>query len=125
MPKWEIQLSAKEKHSFSTGNNTSVNNMNKKVYRSFIIIIKYFINPVKITNMLIYNLYSIIPVVLLNFSIVCNAPILYINSIDYNNAYKKEFKIIKQFLFKLFGIKQITNTVVVTIPRNQINTTQL
>ncbi|KAF7637505.1 hypothetical protein Mgra_00003021 [Meloidogyne graminicola] len=38
--------------------------------------------------------------ILLNLSSAVNAPILYINSSDYNNAYKKEFNKIKLFFNK-------------------------
>ncbi|CAK5072788.1 unnamed protein product [Meloidogyne enterolobii] len=97
-----------------------------KVYRSLFLII--FVNIgcytlgllIKNINSLIFpsenfansNLNGILTGVLVNIGCASNAPILYINSTDYKEAYKKEVKLIKTLiLIKCFGIQQTPTTV--------------
>ena len=124
----------------------------KKVYRSLILIVFinvggyiicnlitiYILIPITGDNQIQLLLYGIIPSVILIFASASSAPILYINrsffnqkihkkifnfSSDYNNAYNKEYRLIKKCLFKLFRIKQkiITTTTVEVLPKNSSN----
>nr|CAD2155767.1 unnamed protein product [Meloidogyne enterolobii] len=74
----------------------------------------YILVPITSGNQFSLLLYGIIPSVLLNTASASTAPILYINCNDYNKAYKKEFKLIKRFIFKLLRIKDNTITTTTT-----------
>uniref|UniRef100_A0A1I8BZZ1 G_PROTEIN_RECEP_F1_2 domain-containing protein n=1 Tax=Meloidogyne hapla TaxID=6305 RepID=A0A1I8BZZ1_MELHA len=85
------------------------------------VIIIYILIPIENQKPLSYVMFMIIPGVILSISIVSNAPILFINSTDYNKAYKKELILIKQKLMKLFGINQqmFTTTAVILLNQNK------
>uniref|UniRef100_A0A1I8BHU8 G_PROTEIN_RECEP_F1_2 domain-containing protein n=1 Tax=Meloidogyne hapla TaxID=6305 RepID=A0A1I8BHU8_MELHA len=96
----------------------------KKVYRSLFLIVfinigGYIINlliimhiviPLTINKPLNLLMFMTIPGAIINIASASNAIILCINSNDYKMAYKKELKIIKLILFKIFGIQQQKTT---------------
>uniref|UniRef100_A0A1I8AXF7 G_PROTEIN_RECEP_F1_2 domain-containing protein n=1 Tax=Meloidogyne hapla TaxID=6305 RepID=A0A1I8AXF7_MELHA len=111
----------------------------KKIYRSIFIIIfvnigcylfglmigTFFYHPLANSSISPINLFLLqtFIMVIVNIGGATNAPILFINSCDYRNAYKKEFNKIKHFImFKCFGIQQQTNqiTALPKIHQNQI-----
>nr|CAD2179147.1 unnamed protein product [Meloidogyne enterolobii] len=107
----------------------------KKVYRSVFLIIfvniggylfcslivEYILVPFFGANQINFLLFLIIPGLIINFASASNAPILFINSNDYKDAYKKEFNFIKNILFKKVGIKQQTKTAVVMLNKSTTN----
>nr|CAD2183974.1 unnamed protein product [Meloidogyne enterolobii] len=99
----------------------------KKIYRSILIIISVNIgfyllgwmigqfiydpladsstNPINLFVLLVFSM------IIVNIGGAANALILYLNSCDYQKAYKKEFSKIKHLLFKCLNIKQHTSTI--------------
>nr|CAD2197790.1 unnamed protein product [Meloidogyne enterolobii] len=96
----------------------------RKVYRSLFLIVffniggyffslligVYIINPLGAADPLHAQLYIMFGALILNIAGSSNAPILYINSSDYNEAYKKEFYLLIKSLKKLLNIGQQTTT---------------
>ncbi|KAL7075885.1 hypothetical protein ACQ4LE_005021 [Meloidogyne hapla] len=80
----------------------------------------YILIPITSGSQFHLLLYGIFPAALLNIASASTAPILYINSSDYKNAYKKEYYLIKRFILKLLRIKEntITTTPVEILPKN-------
>uniref|UniRef100_A0A914M4K3 Serpentine receptor class gamma n=1 Tax=Meloidogyne incognita TaxID=6306 RepID=A0A914M4K3_MELIC len=98
---------------------SSNDNKKSKLWRSLFLIVfvdigGYFINfsimmfilaPIKCDNPIRFLSLVIFPGLFLNLAIMSTAPILFINSTDYNKAYRKEFNKIKVIIRKMLGIK--------------------
>ncbi|KAF7631208.1 hypothetical protein Mgra_00008583 [Meloidogyne graminicola] len=107
---------------------SSINDKKNKLWRSLFIIvflnigcyllnfsiIIFVLTPIKCTDPIhFYNL-IIFPGLFINLSGMATAPILFINSTDYNKAYKKEFNKIKYSVKKCLGMKQ--NNIIIVKP---------
>ncbi|CAK5032850.1 unnamed protein product [Meloidogyne enterolobii] len=73
------------------------------------------------TNLFLLLVFSMI---IVNIGGATNALILFLNSCDYQKAYKKEFSKIKHHLFKCLNIKQQTSTILIQ-PRIQNQITKV
>uniref|UniRef100_A0A1I8B5Z2 G_PROTEIN_RECEP_F1_2 domain-containing protein n=1 Tax=Meloidogyne hapla TaxID=6305 RepID=A0A1I8B5Z2_MELHA len=78
----------------------------------------YIIIPLAKGDPLHLQLYVAITGIILTIGAASNAPILFINSNEYNKAYKKKFKILNKSIKKIIQRNQQRTTPVVSLQRS-------